>query len=92
MVRFHLRRQERGAAVAIPAKIRFYTFRISDCIYTLAARHRLPLFLLTKNVMIMKEIMDFLTKEDEEYGLPMWFFMFALPGGLVILMALVGTL
>lgn len=42
--------------------------------------------------MIMKEIMDFLTKEDEEYGLPMWFFMFALPGGLIMLMALVGTL
>lgn len=42
--------------------------------------------------MIMKEIIDFLTKDDDEYGLPMWFFMFALPGGLVVLMALVGTL
>lgn len=42
--------------------------------------------------MIMKEILSFLTKEDEEYGLPMWFFMFALPFGLVLLMALVGTL
>ena len=39
----------------------------------------------------MKEIIEFLKKEDEEYGLPMWFFMFAMPGGLVILMALVGT-
>ena len=48
--------------------------------------------LLTKNVMIMKEIFDFLTKEDEEYGLPMWFFIFALPGGLVVLMALAGSL
>ena len=41
--------------------------------------------------MIMKEIMDFLTKEDDEYGLPMWFFMFALPAGLVVLMALAGS-
>ena len=39
----------------------------------------------------MKEIMDFLWKEDEEYGLPMWFFMFALPAGLVVLMALAGS-
>ena len=39
----------------------------------------------------MKEIIDFIFKEDEEYGLPMWFFMFALPAGLVALMALAGS-
>ena len=39
----------------------------------------------------MKEIVDFLWKEDDEYGLPMWFFMFALPAGLVLLMALAGS-
>lgn len=57
----------------------------------IAARHRLPLLVLFKNVIIMKEIMDFLWKEDEEYGLPMWFFMFALPAGVIALMALAGS-
>ena len=73
--------------------LHIYTFRISDCIYIyLPPVTGSRFLLLTKNVMIMKEILDFLTKEDDEYGLPMWFFMFALPGGLVVLMALAGTL